>query len=158
MKTSPQIKVTVQFSYSYALCDAQKGEPSCGTSTAVSWGFHSENASRNSICWIVIWKNKIVTVYPVNTFFFNVAHCGEKYQRKFIKNAWQRKFIKCLIKVCINCCSKRHLLWMGVYKVETASRLCGKADQQSRKNVENFLKKRWKLWGKSGWQKRRLII
>ena len=50
MKTSPQIKVTVQFSYSYALCDAQKGEPSCGTSTAVSWGFHSENASRNSIC------------------------------------------------------------------------------------------------------------
>ena len=29
---------------------------------------------------------------------------------------------------------------MGVYKVETASRLCGKADQQSRKNVENFLK------------------
>ena len=29
-----------------------------------------------------------------------------------------------------------------MYKVETASRLCGKADQQSRKNVENFLKKR----------------
>ena len=36
------------------------------------------------------------------------------------------------------------LEWMGVYKVETASRICGKADQQSRKNVENFLKKRWK--------------
>jgi len=33
---------------------------------------------------------------------------------------------------------------MGVYKVETASWLCGKTDQQSRKNVENFLKKRWK--------------
>ena len=47
-------------------------------------------------------------------------------------------------KVFINRCSKRHLLWIGVYKVETASRLCGKADQQSRKNVENFLKKRWK--------------
>ena len=31
---------------------------------------------------------------------------------------------------------------MGVYKVETASRICGKADQQSRKNVENFLKKK----------------
>jgi hypothetical protein len=33
---------------------------------------------------------------------------------------------------------------MGVYKVDAASGLCGKADQQSRKNVENFLKKRWK--------------
>jgi hypothetical protein len=39
---------------------------------------------------------------------------------------------------------------MGVYKVETASRLCGKADQQSRKNVENFLKKKMEIWGKSG--------
>ena len=29
-----------------------------------------------------------------------------------------------------------------MYKVETASRICGKADQQSRKNVENFLKKK----------------
>ena len=33
---------------------------------------------------------------------------------------------------------------MGVYKVETASRICGKADQQSRKNVEKKKKKRWK--------------
>ena len=33
---------------------------------------------------------------------------------------------------------------MGVYKVDAASGLCGKADQQSRKNVENFLKKKWK--------------
>ncbi len=39
---------------------------------------------------------------------------------------------------------------MGVYKVETASRLCGKADQQSRKNVENFLKKISKNWEKTG--------
>ena len=31
-----------------------------------------------------------------------------------------------------------------MYKVEAASRLCGKADQQPRKNVENFLKKIWK--------------
>ena len=28
-----------------------------------------------------------------------------------------------------------------MYKVDAASGLCGKADQQSRKNVENFLKK-----------------
>lgn len=33
---------------------------------------------------------------------------------------------------------------MGVYKVEAASGLCGKIDRQSSKNVENFLKKRWK--------------
>ena len=41
----------------------------------------------------------------------------------------------------INRCSKSYLLWIGVYRVETASWLCGKTDQQSRKNVENFLKK-----------------
>ena len=33
---------------------------------------------------------------------------------------------------------------MGVYKVDAASGLCGKADQQSRNNVEKNKKKRWK--------------
>lgn len=39
---------------------------------------------------------------------------------------------------------------MGVYKVEAASWLCGKIDRQSSKNVENFLKKKMEIWGKSG--------
>ena len=50
----------------------------------------------------------------------------------------------------INRCSKSYLLWMGVYKVEAASGLCGKIDRQSSKNVENFLKKKMEIWGKSG--------
>ena len=37
-----------------------------------------------------------------------------------------------------------------MYKVEAASWLCGKIDRQSSKNVENFLKKRWKYGEKDG--------